>query len=489
MKMLYRILIVILVSLPLGACFSIGAKETSSHVTAQPDVLIGSFYATATNEFRLLKSINVSADAHLENIMVRDKSSTSWKPLDAIYIAVENKKVEFELKADVLAQPGDNITFAISGFEFLLSDGSVKTENNTLNYSLDVVRHDDLFGDFEIISPLTSPYALTLADFNNDQKNDIAMVTNSYLCMLMQRDEGGFAPLTCYLLYDNSVGDLASGDLNGDGRIDIVAAGYRSIVIFYQNADSSFSRSAIDTGVMQKIEIADLNHDGLLDLTAVITGTVNIYYQQADGTLTDAATLNVSLSPTANLKIGDLNNDGWNDIVLLSDQDNHVDDFTIFFQQESGFSAPAYAEFSNGDMLSLINNFAIGDVNADGINDLVLTYGGNVPNSGIALIYNNSDGTFASALRMPTEDLPYDLEIADINGDGRNDVVVGHGGTEIGVYLQDTWKQLEAEQIYINRNTNAFHLQTLVVGDINNDAIPDVVTTDINYGVSVIKGL
>ena len=144
----------------------------------------------------------------------------------------------------------------------------------------------------------------------------------------------------------------------------------------------------------------------------------------------------------------------------------------MFLQQPDGsFAAPTYLA---ADPTWGATGVAIGDVNGDGRNDVVLAGGGNTPTS-IYVYYQTASGTLGPAVPVSTYDIPTAVRIADINGDGRGDVVVSHTGwSAVGIYLQQADGTLAPEVLFDAPYGN-YNPQSMAVGDVNHDGMPDIV--------------
>jgi hypothetical protein len=137
------------------------------------------------------------------------------------------------------------------------------------------------------IFPLQSytPTALVAADFNNDGKLDLAMVAwtgggTGCVCITLGNGEGGFQPtLTNPIRLSPGVsGNLAVGDFNHDGNLDIVAVAPGTVEILLGNGDGTFQTPTGYSAGNNTISVAvgDFNRDGYLDLAVVNNGSNDV---------------------------------------------------------------------------------------------------------------------------------------------------------------------------------------------------------------------
>jgi hypothetical protein len=173
--------------------------------------------------------------------------------------------------------------------------------------------------------------------------------------------------------------------------------------------------------------------------------------------------------------VGDVNHDGLTEIIVMSNAN-------IGVLYQGAFGAPVYHHLGVHEPTQGV---AIGDINGDNLQDIVVTYGGNQPHSKIGVFLQNGTGTLQPAVSHDSYDIPEPVVIADVNSDGKKDIVVAHGGYALGVYLQGTGGTLMSEELYLIPASH-HKPQGLAVGDINGDGLNDVVIADYNYGLVVL---
>ena len=130
----------------------------------------------------------------------------------------------------------------------------------------------------------------------------------------------------------------------------------------------------------------------------------------------------------------------------------------------------------------------VGDVNGDGRTDVFSTYGGNKPNSFVALLVQNASGGLAAPVSYPSYDIPEPIDGADFDLDGLADVGVAHSWwNAFGVYLGRGDGTLAPEALYTLPFGNDYRQQGIDVGDVNGDGAPDVVLANDSSGLVVLR--
>jgi hypothetical protein len=339
--------------------------------------------------------------------------------------------------------------------------------------------------------------AVAVGDLNHDGRNDVALVTSSYfdeandnmLHVFLQKADGTLAPRVKYPLggYPQSV---AIGDVTGDGLDDVVAAIGSGIGVLKQNAAHTLDRMVPHaTADSQLVKVADLNHDGRLDVVGIPWGSdrASVLIQKADGTLAAPVVYAVPHAGYDDLEVGDVNGDGRSDVVVMSGQSYASPNVSVLYQQEAGTLGGLVSRSVGTQQLA--GGVGVGDVTSDARNDLVLAMnwaGGDPPE--IAVFPQQGDGTLplAPASHLPTFSYPEPLEVGDVTGDGRADVVVFDGSSIIGVFPQLPGGELGDEEAYPFPYATHLNRHGLALGDVNGDGRNDVVAANYNEGLVVL---
>ena len=276
------------------------------------------------------------------------------------------------------------------------------------------------------------PYAVAIGDLNGDGKLDVVVANGgggpNVVSVLLGNGDGTFGAHADYGAggYPQSV---AIGDLNGDGKPDLVVANYNSntISVLLGNGDGTFgAKRDFGTGANpERLSLGDLNGDGKLDVAVANWGsnTVSVLLGNGDGTFGTKMDLAAANNPFAPV-IGDLNHDGKLDLVVGNDRTALV---SVFLGNGDGTFA-ARQDYATGS-----HNFAaIGDLNGDGIPDLAVS---SCDAGTVSVLLGNGDGTFGAHADYGAGGCPSAVAIGDLNGDGKPDLVVATQSPTVSVLM------------------------------------------------------
>lgn len=346
------------------------------------------------------------------------------------------------------------------------------------------------------------PESVAIGDVNNDGRQDVVLATSSYfdpendyhIFVFLQNGAGEIEPTP--VKYPAGNGEsIAIADVNNDGKNDVVVTAANANGVFLQNTGGSLEPMRTYPSAHQshsnthKLSTGDFNNDGLTDVVAIDWGTqshsVDVFLQNAGNTLTAPAIYTVEHGGYDDLDVGDVNNDGLTDIIVMSGQAYAYDNIGVLLQNDTGtFDAPTYYDLGGNE---LTHGVAVGDVNNDQRQDIVVSYGGNSPSAKIGVFPQNNAGTIDPATSYSAYDCPEPVAISDLNSDGKNDILAVHGGwNALGLFLQNDTGGLDPYELYTLPYASHYNPHGLALGDLNNDGATDVAIADYNHGLVLL---
>ena len=277
---------------------------------------------------------------------------------------------------------------------------------------------------------------------------------------------------------------ITQGDLNNDGKRDLVVALYGDggIQTMLGNGDGSFQSpttipAPTDTFGSKRVTVGDLNADGNQDLVWVNYNNSNLSVALGNGNGTFQAAVNYAAGsfPIA-VAIADLNNDGKLDVAV------------------SNGSWHANVLLGNGNgTLQAATQYAVGgfafdivavDLNGDNRPELVTS---NNTSANVSVLVNNGNGTYQSAVNYSAGSYPWAITAGDFNGDGKLDIAVANDGdSTVSLLLGNGNATLQSATNY----SVPVHPYSIEASDINADGRADVAVTSyhVDGNMSVLLG-
>jgi hypothetical protein len=372
--------------------------------------------------------------------------------------------------------------------------------------------------------------SVAIGDLNGDGKPDLVVISpcpcgpgNGVIGVLLGNGDGTFQQPVSYDPGAFEPGAVAIGDVNGDGKPDLViatlcqATGFcgdpapGGVSVLLGNGDGTFqpavgysSGGYTRGGARAFVVISDVNGDGKSDVIVSSEcqssnncnyptgpGGVTVLLGNGDGTFQPAVSYSSGGWDATSVAVADVNGDGKLDLVVsnfcLSGNDcqPYVKDpggVSVLLGNGDGTFQPPVSFSSSGYFAYWV---AIADVNGDGHPDLVVVNGcDNNYNCGpanLAVFLGNGDGTFQNPVKY---DGPYgatSVAIGDVNGDGNLDLVVSNS---VCISCRDSVSVLPGKgdgtfQPPVNFYPGGYLRSSLVaIGDVNRDGKPDLVVAN-----------
>jgi hypothetical protein len=231
---------------------------------------------------------------------------------------------------------------------------------------------------------------------------------------------------------------------------------------------------SIDFSAQAALRVADIDGDGQLDLVDLQnTDAMRLFVWHQDAQHRFSAPPVSSVLPItegSGLAIADLDGDGRADLVISGT--SFVNEDLLLLRQQADGRFVQTQVLATGE--SNPADVAVADVDSDGRPDIVATAGGNQPVY-VAVFHQQADHAFGAPEHLPCLDIPSAVAVADIDGDGRPDVVVTHSGWgHVGTFLQRADGTLGPESLYLTAYGSGDAAQ-LAVGDLTGDGRVDLV--------------
>ncbi|WP_040892250.1 beta strand repeat-containing protein [Zavarzinella formosa] len=319
----------------------------------------------------------------------------------------------------------------------------------------------------------SKPYSVAISDVNGDGKPDLITANegSSAVSVLLGTGTGSFGAATNFTV-GSAPKSVAVGDVNGDGRPDIITANYDSgnVSVLLGTGAGSFAAAA-NYAVGQSprsVAVGDVNGDGKPDIITANydSGNVSILAGNGAGSFAAAGNVDVGSRPTS-VVIDDVNGDNKPDLVVACFDSGSV-------RALLGNGSGSFAATANFDVHSDPYSVAAGDVNGDGKPDLVAVgFGGYF----VSVLPGNGDGTFAPASPLLIGTQPYSVVIGDVNGDGLPDIITANDKSNTVSVLSGTGTGSFATAPGSLLNVGSIP-KSVAVADVNGDGKPDLVTAN-----------
>ncbi len=337
------------------------------------------------------------------------------------------------------------------------------------------------------------PYSIAAADVNGDGKLDLicANYFDNTLMVLTNNGNGNFGSNATYTVGSNP-SSVVAADVNGDGKVDLICANGgngsgNTLTVLTNNGNGIFGSNAtyIVGGYPTSVTAADVNGDGKLDLICANfdNDTLTVLTNNGNGGFLLSGTYGVDSGPFC-VTAADVNGDGKLDLISANLNTNTL---TVLTNNGNGgfvlLLSGSYAVCAYDPNVASPASVTAADINGDGKVDLISAniglWGGGKT---LTVLTNNGSGGFGSNA-IYTLNGPRCVVAADVNGDGKVDLITANEDENpiLTVLTNDGSGGFVVAFSLGTGSSSISESQSVVVADVNGDGKLDLVCANEIY--------
>lgn len=346
------------------------------------------------------------------------------------------------------------------------------------------------FAPVSVVPTGSDPVAVAVGDVTGDGRDDVIVATtsvyddhpeNDYKIMIYVQEPDGTlrAPVKIGYPQYSLNASLVVADFDDDGVGDILLGHDAGVGLVRGSSAPGNVLENLWSGIGFRIQAVDVEPDGRLDIARNTGyGSAIILYGDGQGGISHEQAWDGIADP----RFADMNGDGREDFVVLTSTYDSSDAWVYLHDSTGGWHSPKQVHVEGGGWLA--ESVATGDFDTNGFADLAFGSYTNSPSS-IFVVSQLNSLRFAPARSKGTYEMPSALLATDMDGDGRDDLVVAHEWPGVSLYRQDAG-ELQGEQLFPHPYIEAS--AGLAVGDVNGDGRRDVVSAGRGVGLMLFLG-
>jgi hypothetical protein len=304
------------------------------------------------------------------------------------------------------------------------------------------------FGAANVFTTVDQPYGICSADFNGDNKTDIAIAVNGTtlqgFSIMLGNGAGGLGASTYSVATGSNPAAIVTADFNADGKKDIAVTNFNAtpataFPIYLGNGNGTFtlhSTVTIGSGTVSihpgKVVCADVNSDNKLDFLIACEDAGNKMYVclgNGAGAVSSSTYYTVGTGGAYNsmgIATTDFNGDGHADVVTANGSTNDV---TVLLNSSTGTGAFTVNHYGAGNNPQAA---VCADFDGDGDIDIAVA---NTSANQVSILINNGAGVFnvpTTATAFGVAINPVELVSADFDGNGKPDLATANNSASSG---------------------------------------------------------
>lgn len=424
------------------------------------------------NDAIALSNIAIGAANELSSIVIRMRELAE-QASNGAYSDVQRKASNLEAQAlrneyNRIIQATEYNGISLFGSSQQPLEVSIGGNTTALNmFGIDSSYTND--GTFKAMSSYTAGVqAITIKAVraNDDPYYDLMTVDrlDGTVSVLLGNGDGSFKNR---MVFQAGVAgfDLAYQDITNDGIADLIVTNVEgSFSVLQGNGDGSFSAQVTynSVGSIHGLQLVDVNSDGKADavMTDYIGNAIRIHLGNGNGSFKAPLSIASAGTNTVAIQAKDLNGDGKIDLISAAEAESAI---RVYYGNGDGTFTAANLYTTSAPT----NGLGLADLNGDGIDDLVISKGA----SGFGVMLGNGNGTFQAERTYPTGGSKHGFSLIDISGDGIIDLISpGVGENATSIFIGNGDGTFKARTSYDNQ----WGPSSSALADFNNDGTLDI---------------